>query len=203
MRERYDLRILAAVPWKNGGGTTREIVCRPAGADLDAFEWRASVATIAADGAFSAFPGVDRSITLLQGGGVRLRDADDAGFEHRLDVRCAPFAFDGGRALQATLLAGESLDFNVMIRRGRCRADVRVARQETTIQPQARGLVHVAAGAWTISSAAAFTERFDEGQGLWWDGSAPGALHAAPLDTASALLVVTIHAADADELEKH
>ena len=53
---------LVAAPWKNGGGCTTEIAIAPPGASLDAFEWRISLATIAASGPFSAFPGVDRTL---------------------------------------------------------------------------------------------------------------------------------------------
>jgi environmental stress-induced protein Ves len=38
------------------GGETREIISWPQGAAE--FDWRASIATIAADGPFSAFPGL-------------------------------------------------------------------------------------------------------------------------------------------------
>ena len=53
---------LPATPWKNGGGTTQEIAGWPAGAGLDAFGWRVSIACIAASGPFSVFAGIDRSI---------------------------------------------------------------------------------------------------------------------------------------------
>ena len=67
---------LAASPWKNGGGTTQEIACWPPGAGLESFSWRISIARIARSGPFSAFPGIDRVITLLDGAGVRLHSAD-------------------------------------------------------------------------------------------------------------------------------
>lgn len=38
----------------------------PPGAGMDSFAWRVSVATIARPGPFSAFPGVDRQIMLLE-----------------------------------------------------------------------------------------------------------------------------------------
>lgn len=60
------------MPWKNGGGMTRELVCQPPDADMDSFDWRVSIAHIASDGPFSSFSGVDRIITLLSGGGVHL-----------------------------------------------------------------------------------------------------------------------------------
>jgi environmental stress-induced protein Ves len=198
LRERHDVHTLPAVAWKSGGGTTREIACRPAGAGLDDFDWRVSVATIAADGAFSAFPGVDRTIALLHGDGVRLQSTDGSAIEHRLDTFFQPFAFDGGHALRATLLGGESTDFNVMTRRSRFRAELRVIRTPRTLKPAARGLVHVAAGEWMLDGDA---HAFGCGQGCWWDGSASPELHVAPRDTrgsqAVLLVVDIIEAADA------
>ncbi|WP_305230098.1 HutD/Ves family protein, partial [Klebsiella pneumoniae] len=71
--QRFDLNQIAASPWKNGGGSTREIACWPPGAGMEAFGWRISVATIDQPGPFSAFAGVDRQIMLLDGDGVHLR----------------------------------------------------------------------------------------------------------------------------------
>ena len=56
-----------AQPWKNGGGITREIAASPDGAALDAFDWRVSMAEVAAAGPFSRFEGVDRILTVLTG----------------------------------------------------------------------------------------------------------------------------------------
>ena len=67
-----DLSLIAATPWKNGGGATRELACSPLGADMAHFDWRVSVATIAQSGPFSCFAGVDRIITLLSGGRLQL-----------------------------------------------------------------------------------------------------------------------------------
>jgi environmental stress-induced protein Ves len=201
MRQRYDLRTLPVMPWKNGGGTTREIVCRPAGAHTATFDWRASVATIAADGAFSAFPGVDRSITLLHGGGVRLDATDDPSFGHQLDTPGVPFAFDGGRAVHATLLDGESLDFNVMTRRARCRGDVRVVRDQALVPPRACGVLHVAAGAWNVATGGGQPETFNAGQGVWWDSAATGPLRATPIGLDAMLIVVDVHPVAASDEE--
>src|SRR4029453_7140835 len=54
-------------PWKNGAGRTTEIAVHPAGAGLDAFAWRVSIASVERNGPFSAFPGIDRTIVLLDG----------------------------------------------------------------------------------------------------------------------------------------
>src|SRR5690348_16103916 len=60
------------MPWKNGGGETVEVTIAPEGASLDAFDWRVSMARVASSGPFSRFPGVDRTLAVLAGGGMRL-----------------------------------------------------------------------------------------------------------------------------------
>jgi environmental stress-induced protein Ves len=122
---RFSLHTLPAQPWKNGGGTTREIAVIPNGASLADFTWRVSVAEIARAGPFSAFPGIDRQILLLAGAGARLQGN---GIDHRLDEPLVPFAFGGEAAIEATLLDGPSQDLNVMTRRGVVRSEVRIAR---------------------------------------------------------------------------
>ena len=89
-----DLAATPSVPWKNGGGSTRELACWPPGAGMDNFAWRVSVATIARPGPFSAFPGVDRQIMLLEGDGVQLQAAAGQ-WKHALTQRWEPFAFSG------------------------------------------------------------------------------------------------------------
>ena len=63
---------LRAAPWKNGGGSTTEIAIAPLGAGFDDFDWRISLATITASGPFSSFPGIDRSLMLVDGDSVQL-----------------------------------------------------------------------------------------------------------------------------------
>ena len=60
------------MPWKNGLGATIEIAVFPADAGLAEFEWRVSMATVANDGAFSGFEGIDRTLTVLGGDGLSL-----------------------------------------------------------------------------------------------------------------------------------
>jgi environmental stress-induced protein Ves len=103
-----------ARPWKNGGGTTRDIVTSPAGASLDTFDWRLSLAQVDRDGPFSRFDNVDRTIVLLEGA-MTLHERD-----RRIELlRNEPFAFAGECAIEATIGGGSTLDFNVMTRRGR------------------------------------------------------------------------------------
>jgi environmental stress-induced protein Ves len=107
-------------PWKNGGGETAEIAVSPAGAGFENFDWRISTAIVAASGPFSVFAGVDRVLTVLEGGAMVLT-VD--GCEHRLDAASQPFAFPGDVPVSAHLEGGKLLDFNVMVRRP-LRADV-------------------------------------------------------------------------------
>ncbi len=105
-------------PWKNGGGSTTEIVCSPPEADLNQFDWRISVATIAQDGPFSLFEGVDRTISLLSGNEVELSLKN--GQQVTLSQNESSFSFEGEMAIYARLQGGGSIDFNVMTRRSSC-----------------------------------------------------------------------------------
>lgn len=110
------------VPWKNGGGVTREVAAFPEGAGFDDFLWRVSMAEVRADGPFSAFPGVDRVLAVLEG---RLR-LEVEGLAHiELSPESPPAFFPGDAPTHGTVLAGPVLDLNVMTRRGRARALVR------------------------------------------------------------------------------
>ncbi len=169
MRATYFTRhTLAATPWKNGGGTTQEIACWPAGATLDNFGWRVSIATIAAPGPFSAFTGIDRSIMLLEGDGVRLRSTDGA-IDHRLDTPHQPFAFPGEAEIDCALLGGASSDFNVMTRRSQWRAEVQVLEAAASIAPAPHGVLLALQGAWRLDGDGPLCRA---GDGLWWTAAA-------------------------------
>ena len=186
--QHFDIASLAASPWKNGGGVTREIACAPAGAGLGSFDWRASIATIDRPGPFSAFPGVDRVIMLLEGAGVRLH-APQAGIDHRLDRPHAPFAFAGDAALECELLGGASTDFNLMWRRDRLRAEVRVLHGEGHVAPAEQGLLLALRGRWRVDGRAC-----PPGAGWWWQGAAR-AWRANSPDAGAALVAVRLEPA--------
>jgi hypothetical protein len=80
---------------------------------------RVSVADITQDGPFSAFPGIDRCFTVLQGAGVvlTLRGAD-----LRLTPDSEPLAFDGADAPGCRLISGATRDLNLMVRQSTGRA---------------------------------------------------------------------------------
>lgn len=117
-----DYRVM---PWKNGGGTTREIFAHGSG---DAgFDWRLSIAEVANDGPFSPFPGHARTILLLEGAGMRLRFNDER--EVRVTERFHPLDFDGGADTFCTLIDGPVRDFNIMSARARVRHEHAIVGQ--------------------------------------------------------------------------
>ncbi|MFI5544371.1 HutD family protein [Streptomyces sp. NPDC051815] len=113
-----------AAVWKNGGGVTREVAAGPEGAGMDDFRWRVSLAEVAADGPFSVFPGVDRTLTLVEGEGMDLRVGE---VRRLVDERFAPQDFAGDDPTGCRLLGGPVVNLNVMHRRG-VAADTAVVR---------------------------------------------------------------------------
>ncbi|SKA29789.1 HutD/Ves family protein [Consotaella salsifontis] len=115
------------MPWKNGGGETAEIAVFPPNAGLEEFGWRISMAHVATDGLFSAFPGIDRTLTVIEGDGIVL-DFEGKVTTARLTAADAPFAFAGDVAAECRLLAGPITDLNVMTRRAAFQHHVRRLR---------------------------------------------------------------------------
>ena len=101
-------------PWKNGGGETAEVICHPAGAGFEDFQWRISTAKVGGSGPFSVFPGIDRVLTVLEGGAMVLRFEDGSVIE--TDPESGPHPFDGGLACDAELPGEGLLDLNLMVR---------------------------------------------------------------------------------------
>jgi len=130
------------MPWKNGGGHTLEIAAEPPGAGIAAFAWRVSVADIERDGPFSAFPGVDRTVVLLAGNGMRMTGAGEPVDLHE---PYEPVRFAGEAALHCTLLDGPTRDFNLMVRREAASGDVVVVRDAACAIEPARAYVCYAA----------------------------------------------------------
>ncbi|MBB5213351.1 HutD/Ves family protein [Parapusillimonas granuli] len=183
---------LPDMPWKNGGGSTKELARWPLDATLDDFVWRASIATIASDGPFSTYENVDRIIALLEGPGVRL-SAADAGIDHALDQPLAAYAFPGEAAVHCHTGGAVSRDFNIMVRRGRARARIQGLRQAAAVPLPPHGLALAAAGRWRIEDGGGFSREIGAGHGAWWQGGRPGAVfRLAPQEPGSALLWAAI-----------
>ena len=150
-----DFRLIRAsditpVPWKNGGGTTRQIAIFPEDASLDTFVWRVSAADVGQAGPFSLFPGIDRFIVVTHGESMVLADAADQ--SRRGLRRGEPFAFAGEAVLSAELPTGPIRDFNLMVRRGQGWAgelDVRRAAQRLVLWGGS-AVLHCVEGAFTV-----------------------------------------------------
>jgi environmental stress-induced protein Ves len=185
---KFDLQTLPAMAWKNGGGVTREIVREPTGASLDDFDWRVSVADIAAAGPFSRFVGIDRHLLLLEGDGVHLTSAE-AGLDVNLLADDTVLAFSGDVDMSSQLLGGAVRDFNVMTKRGVWQAQVSVWTGAASIQAQA-GLVLQTRG----QARCLFTDgdaTLQAGQGGWWQGQM-ASLYWQPLSTDAKAIVVVL-----------
>ncbi|MFI4891511.1 MAG: HutD family protein [Steroidobacterales bacterium] len=127
---------LAATPWKNGGGLTREAIRVPASGEP--FAWRVSFAQIDRSGPFSDFSGYVRHMVLLRGAGVRLEFAD-GGMATLREVGDS-IRFDGAVATSCELLQGSCVDLNLIASAARYSVDARVerVREPLTWQAQSR-----------------------------------------------------------------
>ncbi|AUW59770.1 hypothetical protein C1T17_18510 [Sphingobium sp. SCG-1] len=121
-----DLRILRAVdqpvaPWRNGRGLTRQVAVFPPGASLEDFKWRASIAEISKPGSFSAFLGIVRMLSVLDG---QLLLATPPLPERLVGSGEPPIVFAGDDPAWGWPLLQPVYVFNLMLHR-RWRADVR------------------------------------------------------------------------------
>lgn len=116
---------LKAHPWRNGGGVTRELASHPAAAPAQGaagqggpgaagWDWRVSIADVSKAGDFSAYPGMDRVLTVVEGE-LLLLSVDGA--EHPLE-KYRPFRFSGDAAATGALPTGDIRDLNVITRQG-------------------------------------------------------------------------------------
>lgn len=166
------------VPWKNGGGTTREVLAHPPGAGTGGFAWRLSIASVEQDGPFSAFPGVDRTLLLLEGAGMTLTFSPpgEPARAVRVDRALEPVRFDGAWPARCALLGGPVRDLNLMVDRTRAahEADVLAAGPHARrLAAGSTGLVHALAGA-TVVEVEGRREPLDAGETLVVE--APGAV---------------------------
>ena len=103
------------VPWKNGGGVSRQVAIHPPGADFakDEFLWRLSSARVESAGPFSLFPDYRRLLTLTAGKELVLRSP-----EQMVAVRPGTvFAFGGEEAFESELPHGPVTDLGFLFRR--------------------------------------------------------------------------------------
>ena len=173
---------LKAVPWKNGGGATREIAASPQGAAFDAFDWRVSVADVSQAGAFSVFEGTDRVLTLIEGAEMVL--IDSAGPRHVL-ARWDSLAFAGDASITAELPHGPTRDFNLMLRRDRVSGSVVVRREAEQLKVAQGSVVLVCA----LGEFAVNDERLFQGDALvFFEAGGSASLNVEPISKGAVLI---------------
>ncbi len=129
------------MPWKNGQGTTTEIAVSPAGAGLDDFDWRLSIARMESDAPFSAFPGIVRTLAIVDGAGLTLAVAGDTPVT--LDQAAAPYRFAADQPAEARLLDGPVSNLNIMTRRASCTHLMRRVRFQGELEVSTAGTLLV------------------------------------------------------------
>jgi environmental stress-induced protein Ves len=106
------LRNAPVQAWKNGGGTTRELLTGPLD-DQGQWRYRISVAQIDRDGPFSQFDFIQRHFCVLAGHGVSLQIDTTT---HRLTPKSSALSFSGASSCFCRLLDGPTTDLNLMVR---------------------------------------------------------------------------------------
>lgn len=177
------------MPWKNGLGVTREIAIDPPGASMSdaGFRWRLSIATVDQSGPFSSFPGIDRTIMVIDGKGMELTVAGQA--PQRLDRCFLPFSFPGDAATECKLIDGPIRDFNLMVNRKNLTARTTVCRwrELTRLTLDAPiAMLHLLVGEAGFAAMAQHVQGA-AGDTLIWQGTSPRgqAIEIAPSDSAT------------------
>ena len=147
---------LQQTPWKNGGGTTREIAIARSG---DALIWRLSIADVGVDGPFSKFEGLSRILTVIEGEGMEL-----IGQEATLQADYAvPVSFDGAVEIESRLKNGALRDLNLIYNPVFCTGHARVITAAARYYIEAKPGRIVALHCMTGSVALAETELLHKG----------------------------------------
>jgi environmental stress-induced protein Ves len=149
--ERFTAADYRRVAWRNGRGTTLEVLREPVGEGPD-FAWRISLADVETDGPFSAFAGCERWITVVAGEGMILRHGE--GLRPAVVPRLRPYRFSGDLPTECELIAGPVRDFNLIVRRDAARGAVAVLHADrATVVPAVDGILvlHLLEGACELA----------------------------------------------------
>ena len=97
-----------AMPWANGLGTSYEVA---SDRNVDGvWTWRVAIAPVVLDGPFSAMPGVDRALVVIEGNGMVLEvDGESVKCLHGQVVRLS-----GDSTTFARLVGGPVVDLGLM-----------------------------------------------------------------------------------------
>ena len=134
--------------------------------------WRASLAQINQDGAFSVFPGYRRIHCIVSGGGLCLTNAD---VQLRADP-LQPLFFDGGLDLVAQLQDGPCEAFNLIYDPNQIRPEMQICGLGLHQLGDAPHLVFVLEGELRLETSEG-VEHLSAGEG--WQGEVSGVAHIA------------------------
>ncbi|MFM1868280.1 MAG: hypothetical protein RL591_1688, partial [Planctomycetota bacterium] len=112
------------VPWKNGLGSTLEIAtnaAEPGGP----WTWRLSLADVPTRAPFSAFPGIDRHLAVLDGAGMTLERATE---QIEVPREGRAFSFTGEDAIIGTPVGSGVRDANLMLHRTKWTGSLEIQR---------------------------------------------------------------------------
>ncbi len=136
-------------PWRNGAGTTHELVRWP---EAEPFAIRISVADLTAPAPFSRFAGYQRWLVLLEGGPVTLAIA---GAPVVLASPGDEVTFAGAAEVAAPAVTGASRDLNFIV------SAALAARVEVVRGPATRVVAGAAVAAFTIAGEVTVTSAGD------------------------------------------
>jgi environmental stress-induced protein Ves len=139
---------LVDIPWKNGGGITRNIA---KGTLSDKTVWTISRADVAQNGLFSDFIGMLRVLTVVSGGPMILETPAGP-----LNAELwKPVHFDGGWKIRSRLINGPLTDLNVMFDPQICDGAALIhkgpAKQQITCPKHGIVAVHILSGSPAIN----------------------------------------------------
>jgi environmental stress-induced protein Ves len=181
---------LVDVPWKNGGGVTRNIATGQIGG---ATAWRISRADVDVEGPFSNFTGLTRILTVVSQNSMDLEHKDGV-----LHARAwEPLQFDGGMNVTSHLKDGPLTDLNLMFDPRVCTGTARVVKGSQVIQASTSNkliMLHVLAGEPKFGDAI-----FERGDTMFLDASDHGAVEIGLKD---AVLELTLQALDQNDAIK-
>lgn len=127
-------------PWRNGGGTTRELLVWPTleysesqnlAIAVPPWQVRITLAKMDKNGVFSAFPGVQRWYSVAQGTGVILHMPNEVLTLHPGD---APLCYDGAITPACELIDGSTENLNIMAQQGQATMSVVQPKQSWSCQ---------------------------------------------------------------------
>ncbi|WP_291735095.1 HutD family protein [Leisingera sp. F5] len=151
------------VPWKNGGGVTRELALHQEDGHM---VWRLSLAEISRSGPFSAFPGLARIHCIVEGAGHTLSNS-----ETQLQAwPLKPLCFDGGMEFDSRLREGPCKAFNVIYDPVRVTADAAILRDGALPDAAGSQVFFVVSGSLNLAGQG----HFAPGEGIVLESTASG-----------------------------